>query len=55
MSLQGPVYERARIRDYSEGFANVMGYWLFYRSFGESGKRGRCWRFTAGRGRAKPR
>lgn len=40
VALQGPIYETARIRDYSEGYARVMGHWLFYRSFGESGKRG---------------
>lgn len=40
MPDQGPVYETARVRDYSEGFVKVLGYWLFYRSFGETGKRG---------------
>lgn len=32
------VYEVARIGDYSEGYVKVMGYWLFYRSFGEPKK-----------------
>jgi proline iminopeptidase len=36
----GTVYEKARIGNYSEGYVKVMGYWLFYRSFGELGKRG---------------
>ena len=40
MSFQGPIYETARIKDYSEGFVKVLGHWLFYRSFNESGKRG---------------
>jgi proline iminopeptidase len=39
-SNDGLVYESARIRDYSEGYVKVLGYWLFYRSFGESGTRG---------------
>jgi len=34
------IYEVARIGEYSEGYARVMGYWLFYRIFGESGSRG---------------
>jgi proline iminopeptidase len=39
-SRDGLVYESARIRDYSEGYAKVLGYWLFYRSFGELGTNG---------------
>jgi proline iminopeptidase len=31
----GTIYETARIGNYSEGYVKVMGYWLFYRSFGE--------------------
>ncbi len=39
-SNNGLVYESARIKDYSEGYVKVLGYWLFYRSFGEAGTRG---------------
>jgi proline iminopeptidase len=39
-SSDGLVYESARIKDYSEGYVKVLGYWLFYRSFGEPGPNG---------------
>ncbi len=34
------IYQVARIGDYSEGYVKALGYWLFYRIFGESGTRG---------------
>lgn len=40
LSYQGPFYETARIKDYSEGYVKALDHWLFYRSFGETGKRG---------------
>ena len=36
----GNIYETGRVKDYSEGYVKVMGYWLFYRSFGDSGTKG---------------
>lgn len=29
------IYTNVRVRGYSEGFVKVLGYWIFYKSFGE--------------------
>jgi len=34
------TYEIAKTKNYSEGYVKTMGYWLFYRSFGEPGSKG---------------
>lgn len=34
------VYEQLRLDDYLEGYVNVLGHWLFFKSFGGSGKAG---------------
>ncbi len=36
----GPVHELVRTKDYSEGYVKALGYWLFYRSFGDSNRKG---------------
>lgn len=36
----GPVHELVKTKDYSEGFVKALGYWLFYRSFGDSNRKG---------------
>lgn len=39
-SAYGPVHELLGTSGYSEGYVKVLGYWLFYRSFGDSNKNG---------------
>jgi len=36
----GPVHELVKTKDYSEGYVKVLGYWLYYRSFGDSNRKG---------------
>ena len=38
-SFPGPVHELVTTRDYSEGYVKSHGYWLYYRSFGDSNKK----------------
>jgi len=35
-----PVHELVKTKDYSEGYAKALGYWLYYRSFGDSNRKG---------------
>ena len=39
MAMTNEVYTSVRIRGYSEGYVNVLGNWIFFKSFGEP-KRG---------------
>lgn len=34
------VYNTVKMKDYSEGYVKVLGYWLYYRSFGDSRRKG---------------
>jgi proline-specific peptidase len=36
----GQVHELVKTKDYSEGYVKVLGYWLYYRSFGDSNRKG---------------
>lgn len=36
----GPVHQLVKMKDYSEGYVKVLGYWLFYRSFGDNRHKG---------------
>lgn len=39
-SKAGSVHTLVKTKDYSEGYVKALGYWLFYRSFGDSRKKG---------------
>ena len=36
----GVVHELVKTKDYSEGYVKALGYWLFYRSFGDGYRKG---------------
>jgi len=39
-STTGSIYQLVKANDYSEGYVQVLDYWLFYRSFGDSKRKG---------------